>query len=120
MPTVRLFAGMREKMETREIAIPARDVRGLLDDLALRARQRLPGRVEVLTKRAGLRVQEAALGYRRSRLDLSDDVAADVERLLQAARTGSLLAPVVAHTAINAVNLPLLVRRYGGDEPPST
>ena len=36
MPTVRLFAGMREKMETREIAIPARDVRGLLDDLALR------------------------------------------------------------------------------------
>lgn len=34
--------------------------------------------------------------------------------------TGSLLAPVVAHTAINAVNLPLLVRRYGGDEPPST
>jgi membrane protease YdiL (CAAX protease family) len=27
--------------------------------------------------------------------------------------TGSLLAPVVAHTAINGVNLPLLVRRYG-------
>ncbi|MEE2664431.1 MAG: CPBP family intramembrane glutamic endopeptidase [Myxococcota bacterium] len=27
--------------------------------------------------------------------------------------TGSLLAPVIAHTVINAVNLPLLVRRYG-------
>lgn len=27
--------------------------------------------------------------------------------------SGSLLAPVIAHTVINAVNLPLLVRRYG-------
>jgi membrane protease YdiL (CAAX protease family) len=31
--------------------------------------------------------------------------------------TGSLLAPVVAHTAINAVNLPLLIRRYGSQAP---
>ena len=27
--------------------------------------------------------------------------------------TGNLLAPVVAHTVINAINLPLLLRRYG-------
>jgi len=33
--------------------------------------------------------------------------------------TGSLLAPVVAHTVINAVNLPLLVRRYGRGDPPA-
>ena len=33
--------------------------------------------------------------------------------------TGSLLAPVVAHTAINAVNLPLLVHRYANGDPPS-
>jgi len=31
--------------------------------------------------------------------------------------TGNLLGPIVAHTAINAVNLPLLVRRYGSQEP---
>jgi hypothetical protein len=35
--------------------------------------------------------------------------------------TGNLIAPIVAHTLVNAVNLPLLVRRYGpgaaaGDE----
>jgi len=30
-------------------------------------------------------------------------------------RTGSLLAPVIAHTLINAVNIPLLVRRYGDE-----
>lgn len=29
--------------------------------------------------------------------------------------TGNLVAPVVAHTVVNAVNLPLLVRRYGSD-----
>jgi membrane protease YdiL (CAAX protease family) len=28
--------------------------------------------------------------------------------------TGSLLAPFVAHSVINGVNLPLLIRRYGG------
>lgn len=27
--------------------------------------------------------------------------------------TGTLVAPIVAHTLVNAVNLPLLVRRYG-------
>jgi membrane protease YdiL (CAAX protease family) len=27
--------------------------------------------------------------------------------------TGNLVAPIVAHTVVNAVNLPLLVRRYG-------
>ena len=34
--------------------------------------------------------------------------------------TGNLVAPIVAHTVVNAVNLPLLVRQYGGgvgDEP---
>lgn len=30
-------------------------------------------------------------------------------------RTGSLLAPVAAHTVVNGINLPLLVRRYAGD-----
>lgn len=38
-----------------------------------------------------VRVQHAALGFRKSRLDLSDNVAADVDRLLRAARNGSLL-----------------------------
>lgn len=33
--------------------------------------------------------------------------------------TGNLVAPVVAHTAVNAVNLPLLVRRYGPQAPVS-
>ena len=37
-------------------------------------------------------VQAAVLRYRRDCLDLSDNVAADVERLLKAARSGSLLA----------------------------
>jgi membrane protease YdiL (CAAX protease family) len=34
-------------------------------------------------------------------------------------QTGNLIAPVVAHTVVNGVNLPLLVRRYGsnGDQP---
>ncbi len=37
--------------------------------------------------------------------------------------TGNLLAPIVAHTLVNAINLPLLVRRYGPQqqaEPPET
>jgi membrane protease YdiL (CAAX protease family) len=35
--------------------------------------------------------------------------------------TGNLIAPVVAHTIVNGVNLPLLVKRYGADaagDPP--
>ncbi|MEX0975916.1 MAG: gamma-glutamyltransferase [Woeseia sp.] len=36
-------------------------------------------------------VQQAALGYRRKHLDLSDDVSADVARLLKLARDGHLL-----------------------------
>lgn len=34
-------------------------------------------------------------------------------------RTGNLVAPIVAHSIVNGVNLPLLVRRYGSeaDEP---
>jgi len=32
--------------------------------------------------------------------------------------TGNLIAPVVAHTIVNGVNLPLLVRRYGADADP--
>ncbi len=34
--------------------------------------------------------------------------------------TGNLLAPVTAHTAINAVNLSLLVRRYGSPRTPDS
>ena len=32
--------------------------------------------------------------------------------------TGNLVAPVTAHIVVNAVNLPLLVRRYGADPSP--
>ena len=31
--------------------------------------------------------------------------------------TGNLIAPIVAHTLVNAINLPLLVRRYGESAP---
>jgi membrane protease YdiL (CAAX protease family) len=31
--------------------------------------------------------------------------------------TGNLLAPIVAHIVVNAVNLPMLVRRYGPSSP---
>lgn len=31
--------------------------------------------------------------------------------------TGNLIAPVVAHAVINGINLPLLVQRYGRDDP---
>ncbi len=33
--------------------------------------------------------------------------------------TGNLIAPIVAHTLVNAINLPLLVRRYGGEPDPA-
>jgi membrane protease YdiL (CAAX protease family) len=32
--------------------------------------------------------------------------------------TGNLVAPVVAHTIVNGVNLPMLVRRYGAGTAP--
>src|SRR5690606_10233094 len=46
-----------------------------------------------------MEVQRAALSWRRERLDLSDDVAADVAHLLELARGGGLAgAPVSAST----------------------
>jgi membrane protease YdiL (CAAX protease family) len=32
--------------------------------------------------------------------------------------TGNLVAPVAAHVLVNAVNLPMLIREYGGQRPP--
>ena len=39
-----------------------------------------------------VRVQQAAMSYRRARLDLSDDVSGDTARLLDIARSGELLS----------------------------
>jgi gamma-glutamyltranspeptidase/glutathione hydrolase len=76
-----------------------------------------------------IRVQRAALGYRKERLDLADDVGAEAARFLELAQSGDLLsrwasASTVHTSAVDANGIACAVTAssgYGsGEMPPGT